>query len=92
MTFLPCGRVDMGRLNAVGHDIAGARSRNLLWLSAGVLGELMWVPVRPIVVDWQAAVLFPLTPYEFVFDPNSVVYSAPWIGLSTSMGIGFTFL
>jgi hypothetical protein len=92
VSLLPCARVDIGRLKAVGQDIPGARSANLLWLSGGVLAQIAWIPVRPLVVDWQAAVLFPLTPYEFVFEQGPVIYGAPWIGISTSIGLGIIFL
>jgi hypothetical protein len=92
ISLLPCGRLDAGRLNAVGQNIAHATGRNLFWSSAGVLAKIAWIPVRPLVVDWQGAVLLPLTPYEFVFEPSSVLYGAPWIGFSTSVGVGLMFL
>jgi hypothetical protein len=92
VSLLPCSRVDVGRLNAVGQNIANARDRNLLWLSAGVLAKFMWIPMPPLVVDLEGAALFPLTSYEFVFEPSSVLYGAPWIGFSTSVGLGIMFL
>jgi hypothetical protein len=36
--------------------------------------------------------MVPLTPYEFRFVPNSVVYDAPRVGFSATLGIGIMFL
>jgi len=92
VSLLPCGRVDMGRLSAVGQNIPNAQTRTLFWMSAGVLAKIAWIPLGPLVIDWEAAVLFPLTPYQFVFEPSSVLYGAPWVAFSTSVGLGIMFL
>jgi hypothetical protein len=92
MSLLPCGRVDVGRVSAVGQDIVGARTRNLIWVDAGVLAEFSWILAPPLVVSWEGAVRFPLTPYDFFFEPNSLIYGAPWVGLSTALGLGIIFL
>src|SRR6266545_4152074 len=90
--LLPCGRVDIGQVKGEGTGIANARSENRLWSSVGALGQIAFVHVRPLVVDGQASILVPLTPYEFIFEPNSVVYEAPRVGFSASIAIGVMFL
>jgi hypothetical protein len=92
VAFLPCGRVDVGRIEAAGMEIPNARTRHLVWASVGALGQLAFVPVKPLVIDAQASFILPLTPYKFVFSPESVIYGAQSVGFSTSLAIGVMFL
>jgi hypothetical protein len=92
LSLRPCARLDIGQLRAEGSGIANARSQDLFFSSAGALGQITFVPVKPLVVDAQASVLFPLTDYRFVFEPDSVIYSAPTVGLSVSLAVGVMFL
>jgi hypothetical protein len=92
VTVLPCARFDFGQVNASGSDIPGARSASRTWSSAGALGQIVFVPVRPLVIDAQASLLVPLTPYTFVFAPYSVIYGAPSVAFSGSLAIGVMFL
>ena len=89
---LPCGRVDIGQVRAEGTGIPNPRNEKLLWSSVGALGQIAIVPVKPLVIDAQASILFPLTPYEFIFEPNSVIYEAPRVGFSGSIAVGLMFL
>jgi len=92
VTFLPCGRIDVGRISATGMDIPNAHSESLLWASAGVLGQIAIVPVKPLVIDAQASLIVPLTPYKFIFKDDSVIYGAQSVGFSTSLALGVMFL
>jgi hypothetical protein len=94
IAFLPCGRVDAGRIEATGMDIPNARTQNRVWASVGALGQIAFVPVKPLVIDAQASFIVPLTPYKFVFtsNPESVIYGAQSVGFSTSIAIGVMFL
>jgi hypothetical protein len=93
IALLPCARIDLGRLNAIGGGgVQAARTRNLFWFDAGVVGRILWMPAGPLVVDGQLAAVFPLTSYEFDFQSGSVVYGAPRLGVSTSIGLGVLFL
>jgi hypothetical protein len=88
----PCARLDLGRVVAEGTDVANPRTEKLFWASAGPIGQLVLVPVKPLVIGLEASVLFPLTPYKFIFSPDSVVYEAPRVGFSASLGVGVMFL
>jgi hypothetical protein len=88
MSLLACGRLDIGSLRAEGDQIAHPRTKALLWSSLGAEAEMSWVPIDPLIVGGQAAVLFPLTSYRFVFDPDTVAYGAPRVGLSVSLSAG----
>jgi hypothetical protein len=92
LTLLPCARFDLGQVTAKGTDIPGARGSTRTWASAGALGQLAFVPVRPLVIDVQASLLVPLTPYTFVFAPDSVVYGPPSVAFSASLAVGIMFL
>ncbi|HEV3193710.1 MAG TPA: hypothetical protein VGY54_24560, partial [Polyangiaceae bacterium] len=91
LSVRPCARLDIGQLKAEGSGIPGARGEDLLFSSAGALGQMSFVPVKPLVIDAQASVLFPLTPYEFIFKPDSVIYRAPTVGFSASIAVGVMF-
>jgi len=91
LNLRPCARFDLGQLKAEGSGIPGAHGKELVFSSAGVLGQVSFVPVEPLVVDAQASVLVPLTPYEFKFDPDSIIYRAPFLGLSASLAMGVMF-
>jgi hypothetical protein len=92
LTLLPCARFDLGQVNASGSDIPGARDATRTWSAAGVLGQVAFVPVKPFVIDAQASLLVPLTPYTFTFAPNSVIYGAPSVAFSASLAVGVMFL
>ena len=92
LSFLPGGRLDIGRVHAEGTGIHNATTANRIWVSSGLVGRLVWVPVVPLVVDCQAAVLVPLTPYEFDFLVNTVIYDAPSVAFSSSLSVGLQFL
>jgi len=92
VTLLPCARFDLGQVNAAGSDIPGARSATRTWSSAGALGQVAFVPVKPLVIDAQASLLVTLTPYTFVFSPNSVIYGPPSVAFSASLAVGVMFL
>jgi hypothetical protein len=92
VTFFPCGRVDVGKISATGMDIPNAHGESLLWASVGALAQVAFVPVKPLVIDAQASFIVPLTPHKFVFNPDSVIYSAQSVGVSTSLALGVMFL
>jgi hypothetical protein len=89
---LPCARLDVGQMKASGSGIPGARDDSRTWSSAGVLGQVALVPVKPLVIDAQASFLVPLTPYRFIFTPESVIYGAPSVAFSASLAVGVMFL
>jgi hypothetical protein len=89
---LPCVRLDAGQVEGTGADIPNAHAERRLWSSAGLLGQLIFVPAKPVVLDAEASLLFPLTPYEFTFAPQSVIYAAPRVGFSASLAVGLMFL
>jgi hypothetical protein len=89
---LPCARLDVGQVEGTGADIPNAHTERRLWASAGPLGQLVFVPAKPVVIDAEASLLLPLTPYEFTFAPESVIYAAPRVGFSASLAVGLMFL
>jgi hypothetical protein len=99
VSLLACARVDLGRVSAVGRLSAppggvapASERRDRWWLSAGPVAQLLWSPGGPLVVHAQTGALVPLTPYEFVFEPSSVVYPAPRVGFAAAIGVAVSFL
>lgn len=88
----PCGVLELGAVRGHGSELPRAQSRTRFWSSADIAARL----VLPIESNWfldaDAALVFPLTRYQFVFrQPNVLIYPTPVLAGAFSVKLGRSF-
>jgi hypothetical protein len=88
----PCGAFELGAVSGHGSELPRAESHTRFWASAQLAARL----TLPIDAHWffdaDAALVFPLTRYQFVFrEPNTLVYSVPAVAGAFGVKIGRSF-
>jgi hypothetical protein len=88
----PCAVVELGAVSGHGSDLPLSESHTRFWASAQIAPRL----TLPIDADWfldaDAALVFPLTRYQFVFrQPDTLVYPVPVVAGAFSVKLGRSF-
>lgn len=88
----PCGVLELGAVSGHGSELPLAQSRTRFWSSADVAARLV-LPIEPHwFLDADAALVFPLTRYQFVFrEPDTLIYPTPVLAGAFSVKLGRSF-
>ena len=88
----PCGVFELGAVSGHGSKLPIAETRTRFWASAQVAARFT-VPIDARwYADADAALVFPLTRYRFVFrDPDTSIYPVPVVAGSFGVKIGRSF-
>jgi hypothetical protein len=92
LSLEPCARFEVGALEGAGANIVPSRDITRLWLAAGPVGRIDWAFLPTMFVDLEAGARFPLNRTTYYFEPATMIYSPPTVGMVVSGGLGVRFL
>jgi hypothetical protein len=76
LSWLLCGRGELGNFRASGSNTVHPRSSNRAWAAAGLGTLIRYVFVRPLALEASASLLFPWARDRFLMGP-AVVHEVP---------------
>ncbi len=86
ISWLLCGRGELGNLRASGSHTVHPRRSNRFWEAAGPGTLLRYVFVRPLAVELSASLVFPWARDRFLMGPV-VVHEIPMVALRAGLGL-----
>ncbi len=88
----PCGVIEVGLLTASGQDLAVDLTQRRFWSAAELMLRLDATLSGHWFVGLEAALVLPLTRYQFVFEkPETTVHPIPSVGGAAAARAGFRF-
>ena len=90
LSFVPCATFDAGVLEGIGTDTARARTRDRLWMTAGLAGRLAWTLTDRVDFEAEGGAVFPAMRDTFVF-PSLPVYAVPLAAGFARLGVALRF-
>ena len=88
----PCAVFELGAVSGHGSDLPRAESHTRFWAAAQVAARLTVPMDAHWFFDADAALVFPLTRYQFVFrQPDTLVYPVPVVAGAFGVKLGRSF-
>jgi hypothetical protein len=92
LSLSPCARVEAGTLEATGANVVPAHDDTHPWVALGAVAKAEWTFARPMFLDFETGIRFPLYRTTYFFEPDNPAFQLPVVGGVASLGLGVRFL
>jgi hypothetical protein len=87
-----CLRVEGGAVEGVGANVIPSHDLTRGWVALGAVARAEWAFWKPLFLDLEGGVRFPLVRPTYVVEPETTVYPVPVVAGVVTGGLGVRFL